>query len=227
MPGPKRKEKNLQGLRFGNYVVLSYAGYVKGRHRWACQCDCGTIRDVRDDNLLREFQPVTCCGCRQFTKKYKRRGDNPRTKEEAKLVAVLAAMRNRCDPEKYSRTSLYYSAKGITVCDEWLGKEGIDNFLNWAKRSGWKPGLTIDRIDNNSGYSPKNCRWATKFDQARNQSSNVYFTIEGVSLCLTEWVRLSRVGIHTINKRRKLGLRSEEIFEIGGRFGPVPASIKV
>ena len=72
-----------------------------------------------------------------------------------------------------------YGGRGITVCDDWSdAKNGAENFLSWALISGWKPGLTIDRDDNNAGYSPENCRWATSLEQSYNRRSNVSINLE-------------------------------------------------
>lgn len=60
----------------------------------------------------------------------------------------------------------YYGARGIKVCDEWRIDKA--SFFKWAINGGYKDGLSIDRIDNNKGYSPDNCRWADKSTQTRN-----------------------------------------------------------
>ena len=89
-------------------------------------------------------------------------------------------MVSRCT-KTYSTAYKQYGARGITVCDRWSGKDGFVNFL--ADMGEQPPGLTLDRIDNDGSYSPENCRWATKKEQALN-TRNVTLTDEDVA-----WVR--------------------------------------
>lgn len=92
------------------------------------------------------------------------------------------AMKSRC---YYVKNDHYYvyGAKGIIVCDEW--KNSFNNFL---KDMGERPkNCTLDRIDNSKNYCKENCQWADKYQQARNHSKVINFTIENVTKTLAEW----------------------------------------
>lgn len=92
-----------------------------------------------------------------------REPNNNRTKNP--LYFSYKSMYYRCYGKTDKRTREYY--KGITICDRWLGEEGMYNFF---KDMGTRPeGLTLDRIDNNKGYSPENCRWADWSTQNTNK----------------------------------------------------------
>ena len=88
-----------------------------------------------------------------------------------------------------------YGARGITVCDEWLGENGVTNFYNWAMANGWDESKTrkeqsIDRINNDHGYSPDNCTFASVNEQMKHTTRNHYITYKGETHHLAEWNRI-------------------------------------
>lgn len=112
------------------------------------------------------------------------------------LYHVWWGMITRCHDEK-SAGFVWYGARGITVCDEWrrtsrAAKLGsVEGFRQFLRDMGERPkGMTIDRIDNNLGYFPGNCRWATHAQQANNKRSNKRVVVHGVSHTISEWGQL-------------------------------------
>lgn len=82
------------------------------------------------------------------------------------LYKVWNSMRLRCYSEK-NKDYKHYGARDIKICDEWLNNS--EKFINWALTNGYKKGLEIDRINNDSIYSPENCRFATKSENRKNR----------------------------------------------------------
>ena len=117
--------------------------------------------------------------------------------------SVYRNMLSRCRNENV-RSYDRYGGRGIGVCSRWLEPGGA-GFVNFCEDMGPRPeGSSIDRVDNNSGYSPLNCRWASARDQARNTrntESAERITHEGESLSILEWSE--RTGI----KRSTLWMR--------------------
>lgn len=93
------------------------------------------------------------------------------------------SMMDRCYREKAANYP-QYGGRGIKVCPGW---HHIEIFETWAVENGYKPGLTLDRIDINGDYTPTNCRWATPKQQANNRRNTVYVTIDGITKTLSEW----------------------------------------
>ena len=92
-----------------------------------------------------------------------------------------------------------YGAVGVTVCKEW---HDINNFKKWVDESGFRPGLTLDRIDNTKGYSPENCRWATMKEQTNNRRNTIFLTYKGRKMALTEWS--DEIGINPSTLRCRI-----------------------
>lgn len=118
----------------------------------------------------------------------------------ARLRGIWSGMKTRCTNQK--RKDYYqYGGSGITVCDEWSGRDGFKNFYDWAMSHGYEDGLSIDRIDGSNGYSPDNCRWATISQQNRNKSTNHLLEYNGEVKTLIEWAEIAGVRKDTFRRR--------------------------
>lgn len=93
-----------------------------------------------------------------------------------------------------------WGGRGITVCDEWRGENGYEQFLkDMGKRP--TPKHSIERRDNFGSYSPDNCYWATRIEQGRNKRNNVYFAHQRRSLTIADWSRELNIEVHTLRRR--------------------------
>ena len=103
-----------------------------------------------------------------------------------------------------------YGGRGVTVCTDWMT---ASKFIEWAYLHGFRVGLSIERIDNDKGYCPENCRWASRKEQQRNRSVNHTVTHNGVTRCLTEWAEILGMNPETLQYRlTRAGLTVEEAF---------------
>lgn len=106
-----------------------------------------------------------------------------------------------------------YGGRGITICEEW--RNDFQAFCEWSWDNGYDPKAergecTIDRIDNNKGYSPDNCRWVSIREQARNRSDNRVLTYRGKTMVLTDWAKLKDMPKSTLRKRLDSGWSVED-----------------
>lgn len=118
-------------------------------------------------------------------------------KTSNKLYLAWSNMRRRCNGDKHIKDSHTYVARGITYQSEW---ESFDRFyIDMAAT--YKEGLSLDRIDNDKGYSKENCRWATAKEQSNNTSKNRKLTINGMTKNLAQWVDESGLKSSTVRQR--------------------------
>src|ERR1019366_8859455 len=103
---------------------------------------------------------------------------------------IWSGMRRRCSkPNRHNYFN--YGGRGIKVCERWQ-----QSFKNFLHDMGPRPsGKSLDRINNNLGYSPENCRWATPSQQINNRRNSILITHNGQTLPLSEWAKNASVSI--------------------------------
>lgn len=181
---------DMTGQVFGEWTVLQRAGKAtSGNYKWLCRCSCGTVKEV-DGNSLRSGKSTHCRHCIIPHNKTKYSGDPIQT--------IWSGMKQRCYDKKQSHYHLY-GGRGISICDEWISNPV--EFYRWAYANGYKRGLSIDRIDNNKGYYPENCRFIKKEEQSSNRRTNRYITIDGEVDTMTGWCRRFGISRNTVKAR--------------------------
>lgn len=125
------------------------------------------------------------------------------------LYKVWDKMNYRCtDPR--SKSWHNYGGRGITICPEW--RESFVVFKDWALANGYAPGLEIDRADNNAGYSPTNCRFVTRKENASNRRDTLVLCAFGESKKVVDWLNDPRctVPASVLRGRIKMGWPGEK-----------------
>lgn len=180
------------GQKFGRLTIVG-ASKVKLNNGkkywyWKAVCDCGNNVTVRPADLVKG--KMKSCGCyvNELKRKPKKHGESG-----TKLHNIWCGMKTRCntDNKKYGR-------RGIRVCDEWRKYEA---FAEWAKNNGYEDGLSIERIDVNGNYCPKNCTWIPLKQQARNKRTTHWVTYNGKKMSLVELCEKTGMPYKLIHER--------------------------
>lgn len=125
-----------------------------------------------------------------------------------RLYRIWCGMKSRCSAKPGERWYANYSSRGINVCDEW--KHDFLSFYNWSICNGYQQELTIDRIDNDGDYSPRNCRWATVKQQLNNTRVNHRITCRNETHTISEWAKILGVNSGAIYRRIYKGWSAED-----------------
>ena len=193
------KKFNLVGQRFGRLTVVAYAetrGKIGNRRPyWLCKCDCGNEKIVSATQL--KCKHTKSCGClsRETT------GDLNRTHNMSRthIYGIWCSMKERCNNPQ-CKSFKNYGGRDITVCERWL------EFENFYADMGERPeGLSLERIDNNKGYSLDNCKWATRKEQMRNSRRNRMIEYQGQTKCLSEWAQMFGMRFERLRERLNAG----------------------
>lgn len=201
---PVHNKINQIGKRFGRLLVVEASdSYIqpsgKKKSMWKCKCDCGKEILVTGGNLQNGH--TQSCGC--FNKQRVSETQSKHRMCEDSAYSVWSGMLHRCTNTK-STNFKHYGGRGITVCDRWL------EFENFYADMGDKPeGMSIDRKDNNKGYSPDNCKWSTHTEQCKNRRSTRVIEFDGKAKCLSDWAR--DIGIHRVTLSERLNKFPVEI----------------
>jgi hypothetical protein len=161
-----RDREELSGRRFGRLLVLNRGKKSSsGKYYWLCRCDCGIEKQIAGYALKRGQKSCNCLW---------KENNSGKTHGMYKTKEYMhwRGMHNRCSPNIVHPCKKDYADRGIKVCDRWSGKNG---FLNFLSDVGNKPGdgYSIDRIDVNGNYEPRNVRWSTTREQVANRRKYV------------------------------------------------------
>jgi hypothetical protein len=197
---PAKNLIDITGMRFGKLTVLKKAINTKGTDAvWECICDCGT-KLIIHGSTLRKGQ-ISCRKCRNHA--WTHRLTNTR------LYNIWWGIKGRCYcPTNEAYNS--YGGRGIKMSEDW--KNNPTAFYQWGMGNGYKPGLTIERIDNDGNYEPNNCKFIPRSEQAKNRRSSRFIECNGKKQILADWARETGIPQGTILGRLKLGWSMDRLF---------------
>lgn len=195
--------QDLTGQRFGRLTVTGYGGRKGTNHVWLCRCDCGGDKLAQAGNMRAGL--TQSCGCLQRERASAATRTHGHTVgRKSSEYRIWVSMICRCRNENDAAYA-YYGGRGIAVCERWAnGEGGLSGFECFFADMGRRPDRrSLDRIDNDKGYSPDNCRWATRREQALNVRTNVIVRFRGEERLLADVCALTGVPVNCARQRIK------------------------
>ena len=193
------KLKDLTGQKFGKLTVIKRVENSKWNEtRWLCKCECGNEAIVNYGKLA--YKHTTSCGC--YARELFVNNVSKHNLRKTRLYNIWAGMKQRCF-NKNSKAYNRYGGRGITICNEW--KNDFKKFYEWSMKNGYKDNLTIDRINNDGNYEPKNCRWADNKTQSNNRNNNVILEYNNEKHNIKEWCKIMNVTESALKHRLERG----------------------
>jgi len=192
---------NLVGKTFGRlYVVEEVLLRDKHNHiKYLCRCSCGKYKEVSGQSLRRSTRS---CGCLQ------RESARTHGQEGTPTYKTWVAMKSRCNSSS-STNYKNYGGRGITICPSW-----VNSFEQFHKDMGDRPSnMSLERVDNNGGYSKENCIWATATTQANNRRRSIKIKYKGVTMNIKEYAEL--IGLTPSGAMKRL---KHTLIKVNGVF---------
>jgi hypothetical protein len=182
------------GDRFGRLVITKYENCFKITVR----CDCGVEKMISSSSNLISGRTTSCgCLCKEVSRDIGRKNVRHGMARKAREWTIWQGMNARCRGNN-EKAIKYYKVRGIEVCETWR-----DSFEAFYRDMGPcpSPNHTLERVDGSKGYSPDNCRWATKKEQGRNKRNNRVITYNGKSQPMSAWAEELGINYATLKTR--------------------------
>lgn len=163
------KTYSIEGKKFNRLLAIKFVKCDRN-HRaiWIFRCDCGKEKQIRAD-VVKSGESKSCgCYSMEVAKKHVRDYLTKHGMYKSRVYSCWSCMMQRCkNPNQKHYAN--YGGRGIKVCREW---HDASTFIKWALAHGYRDDLTLDRINNDGNYTPPNCRWSTRKEQAKNTRRN-------------------------------------------------------
>lgn len=199
------KTDDIVGKKVGIYDVISVSNIrtSDGHKLYHVLCSvCGWHGKIRKQNIKRAKK----CTHISIDSEYKRYDT---VWENKRIRSIFRGMKDRCyNPN--CKSYMWYGGKGIKIYDKWMKEPHL--FEEWSIENKYDNTLTIDRINENEDYCPKNCRWVPAVDNAKYKSTTNIITVNGVSHTGREWGNECGLGCNTINQMLRM-LPKEKVIE--------------
>lgn len=195
--------QNLTNKTYERLTVVECLGKIRQSPHiyWLCICSCGKRKEVSGANL--KSGAVKSCGCLQKERAKSVKTTHGLSMDRRGVYSTWLSMHKRCNNTKEKDKTVYMD-RGIKVCERWKA------FKNFYADMGERPANTsLDRIDNDKGYEPGNCKWSSSVEQARNRRSTVKLTAFGQTKPLAAWAEEHGLHYKCLARRIRLGWNAE------------------
>jgi len=136
-------------------------------------------------------------------------------RKKTRLYNIWSLMRHRCR----NKDDPSYGGRGISVCSTW---NNFETFWKWAKSNGYRGNLSIDRVKNDQGYNPGNCRWADKWTQNQNRDIVNLITFKGEEKTIGAWAKIIGLSYKGLYRRLLISEWGVEYSLTAPRYSPAP-----
>ena len=189
------------GEKYNRLTAIKFVGRDKWRqHRWLFRCDCGNEKVITAKIVKRGDSKS--CGCLKIDKLVERNKEKKNSIKHGLSFSpthnAWRSMKQRCLNSKEAGFK-NYGGRGISICDRWLGKTGFQKFYKDMRKR--PKNMSLDRIDNDGNYEPKNCRWATRKEQAENRRDSIFVSVNGVRIPFSELAYMFGLRKDTLYRR--------------------------